>query len=222
VTSPAEQIRDACYRAGYYYAILQGLLARSVQGAGLPGGGMPGARPAAPLPGNPQAFYAQTDLRETVFRLEITLALAAPGTTIPAHGGSDANLGRALRQIPRLAAALDQDDEAAAARILERRIRAAQCCPAIDEVRRYRLLPSRAATGRPPACPYCGMWWLYARVGDDGRPDGQVECHVPGCADSAGWRPAATMGTDGHGRLCLAWADGRVQVVPDLTDDWAA
>ena len=221
MASPAEQIRSACHRAGYYYAILAGELARPATTAGMPGGA-PGRAAAAPVPGNQQAFYAQTGLREIVFRLEVALALAAPGTTLPRHGGSDRNLGRALRQIPRLTAALTEDDEAAAARILERRIRAAQACRAVDEVRRYRLLPRTAATGRPPACPFCQMWWLYAVIGDDGRPSGRVECHVPDCADSQGYRPTAMMGTDEHGRLCLAWADGRMQVVPDLTDDWAA
>jgi hypothetical protein len=220
VASSADLIRDACHRAAYYYVVLQGLLGQPPSRAGLPG--IPAGRAAPPLPGNQQAFFAQTGLREIVFRLEVALALAAPGTTIPAHGGSDKNLGRALRQIPRLAAALPEDDEAAAARILERRIRAAQACPAIDEVRRFRRLPRTAATGHPPCCPWCEQWWLFAVIGDDGRPSGRVECHVPDCLDCNGYRPAAMMGTDEHGRLCLAWiGTGRTQLVPDL-GDWAA
>jgi hypothetical protein len=80
---------------------------------------------------------------------------------------------------------------------------------AIDEAQRWRPLPSRA-------CPYCGCWFLRVLLDGAGRPTWHVECHAVRCCDGNGLRPAAAMGTDDHGRPVLAWADGRVETVPDL------
>lgn len=227
-STPAEFLRDGCTRAASYLMITDYLLTQIRSSVGLPG--IPVGRPAPPIPGNQEAFFAHTALRQTVLDLEEALRCALHGDpdlvedliehVRPVRGGSDGNIAEALKVIPRLAAGLDEDAEAAAALILERRIRVAQSCPDIDEARRHRRLPDRTPAGRPPCCPYCGMWWLFAVLADDGRPSGKIECHTPGCRDGNGFRPVAQMGTDEHGRLQLAWADGTVQPVPDLSGTW--
>jgi hypothetical protein len=141
-----------------------------------------------------------------VRRLEAALRYAMAGHPGLRRGGSDVNTREALKAIPKLAAGLDRDGEAAVVRILERWINEARCLPAIDEARQWRPLPSRA-------CPYCGFCWLRGDM--DTRPP-VVACFLVGCADGNGLRPAATMGTDEHGRPVLAWADGRVETVLEV------
>lgn len=206
MADPADLAREACTLLAGYLPVLERLVAEPVSAPGGSAGMTPRAADA-PEPWNGQAGRALMDAHEGVRRLESALRYAGPaGHPGQRRGGSAGNTAAALDAIPRLVAGLGQDADGAAARILERWITEARSLPAIDEARLWRPLPSRA-------CPYCGCWFLRGDM--DARPV-IITCFVPGCADSNGLRPAATMGTDEHGRPVLAWADGRVETVPDV------
>jgi hypothetical protein len=214
VTTPADLVRDSCAQLAGYRATLE----RVVTEPSSPQGGM-GPRPAdAPFPGDAQAFAALMVIWEKVPRLEASLKLAVAGHPGLRRGGSAGNFLDALSAIPALAAGLDEDAEAAAARILEWLVDLARAVPAIDEAQRWRYVRGRA-------CPYCGCWALKVLLDAAGRPSGHVECHAAPvvrdgimvfCTDGNGLRPAAAMGTDEHGRPALMWADGRVETAPDM------
>ena len=205
LTDPADLVREACALLAGYLPVLERLLAEPT--AEGPAPGMHGRAAGAPVPGNAQALYALMDAWESVPRLEAALRYAVTGHPGQRRGGSAGNIAAAFDAIPRLAAGLGEDAEAAAVRSLERRIHAARSVRAIDEVRRWRPLPGRA-------CPYCGACWLRADM--DARPV-MIACFCGYCpGDGNGLRPAASMGTDAHGRPVLAWADGLTETVPDL------
>ena len=205
MADPADLVREACTLLAGYVGILERLVAEpSAEG---PAPGMAGRPADAPLPGTVQALYALMVPWEGVPRLEAAQKYAITGHPGRRRGGSAGNIAAALAAIPKLAAGLDTDARDATVRILNRWINEARSVPAIDEGRRWRTLP------RPRACPYCGCWFLKADM--DGRPV-IITCFALDCADGNGLRPAATMGTDAHGRPVLAWADGRVETAPDL------
>jgi hypothetical protein len=216
MTTPADLVRDSCTQLAGYRAALE----RHVTQASSPQGGM-GPRPAdPPFPGDAQAFAALMVIWEKVPRLEAALRLAVTGRPGPRRGGSAGNFLDALAAVPGLAAGLDEDAEAVAARILEWLVDLARAVPAIDEAQRWRYVRGRA-------CPYCGCWALKVLLDAAGRPSGHVECHAAPvtrdgvevwCADRNGLRPAAMMGTDAHGHPALMWADGLVETAPDLEE----
>src|SRR6478752_1967420 len=106
-------------------------------------------RPAdTPEPWDATVGRALMDGHEGVRRLEAVLRYTLNGHPGQRRGGSTGNTTAALAAIPRLAAGLTEDDEAVAARIIERWVNAARAVAAIDEAERWRPVPSRA-------CPYC-------------------------------------------------------------------
>ena len=151
-------------------------------------------RPEPPLPGNAAAFGALMVIWEAVPRLEAALRLTVTGHPGARRGGSAGNFLDALHDIPRLAAGLDEDSEAAAARILDRLCNLARSIPDIDEAEQWRPLPSRA-------CPYCGCWFLKVLLGATGQPDGRVQC----------------FGHGEDGEPCrAAWPGGLLEIARDL------
>jgi hypothetical protein len=211
-TTPADLVRGNC---DVLPAYVSGLFAELLlAGPGSPDGApvRPSPPATAPPPGNAAAFYALTAIWEAVPRIEARLRYELTGHPGQRRGGSAGNFLLALAAIPKLAAGLDEDAEAWAARMLERLNDLARMQPGIDEAQRWRYVRGRA-------CPYCGCWTLKVLLDAAGRPAGHVECHShPSvrCADRNGLRPAAAMGTDERGRPVLAWADGRVETAPDL------
>lgn len=208
MTDPADLVREACTLLAGYSPRLERLLAELT--AEGPAPGMHGRAAAAPVPGNPPAFFAYMSIWASARWAEELLlyAVGASGRDEGERtGGSDANTLRLLtRVIPKLAAGVDEDTSGLVLRELEQRVNDARCVRAIDEAQVWRPLP-----GRP--CPYCGCCWLKADM--DSRPV-IIACFAVDCADGNGLRPVATMGTDDHGRPELAWADGRRETVPDL------
>jgi hypothetical protein len=218
LTTAADLVRDSCTALAGYRAALE----RHVTEPASPQGGM-APRPAdAPFPGDAQAFAALMVIWEKVPRLEASLKLAVAKHPGLRRGGSAGNFLDALDAIPGLAAGLDEDGEAAVARILEWLADVARKVPAIDEAQRWRYVRGRA-------CPYCGCFAaLRVLLDAKGNPAGHVECHAGPvvrdgimvfCADGNGLRPAAAMGTDEDGRPALMWADGLVETVPDNLED---
>ena len=204
MADPDGLAREACTLLAGYLPVLERLVAEPVSAPGGAAGMTPRAADA-PEPWNGQAGRALMDAHEGTRRLEAALRYAVTGHPGLRRGGSTMNTREALDAIPKLVAGLGRDAESATARILERWITEARSLPAIDEARQWRPLPSRA-------CPYCGCWFLRGDM--DARPV-IITCFVPDCADSNGLRPAATMGTDEHGRPVLSWADGLAETVPD-------
>lgn len=205
MATPADLVRDACVLLAGYLPVLERLLAEP--DAAGPAPGMHARSSETPEPWNAPAGRALMDAHEGVRRLEAALRYALNGHPGARRGGSAGNTAGALAAIPRLAAGLDGDAEAMAARILERWANEARAVPAIDEVRRWRPLPGRA-------CPYCQAAWLRADM--DARPV-TIACFCGYCpGDGDGLRPVAAMGTDEHGTPRLLWADGLVETAPDL------
>ncbi len=190
-----------------YLPVLERLVAEP--SAAGPAPGMTARSADAPLPGNPQAFNALMTPWEGVPRLEAALKYAVTGHPGLRRGGSKQNVGQALDAIPKLAAGLGKDEEAAAVRILDRWISEARAIPAIDEAQQWRPLRSRP-------CPHCRCYFLKVLLDGNGRPGGHIECFTVGCRDGSGQRCVAAMGTDERGRPVLAWADGLTETVPDL------
>src|SRR5215471_6926853 len=116
--------------------LLETLITEPGTSDGLPG--IPAPRAASPMPGNAQALLTLMSARETIVRLEAALRYGLTSHPGARRGGSDGNVADALRAIPKLAAGLDEDAEAAAARILERQIYLCQGCRDIDEAKKYR------------------------------------------------------------------------------------
>ena len=167
MTTPAELVRDHATQLAGYRNRLEDLITEHSTPTGTVG---MSPRPAdAPLPGNAPAFAALMVIWEAVPRLEAALRLAINGHPGQRRGGSHGNFLDALDAITRLGGALDEDAEAAVARILDRLCNVARIIPDIDEAQRWRALPSRA-------CPHCGCWFLKVLVGATGQPDGRVEC----------------------------------------------
>lgn len=206
MADPADLVLEACTLLGGLMDRLEHLVAEP---SSAPDGaaGMTPRAAEVPEPWDGPAGRALMDPHEGSRRLEAAIRYAKNGHPGQRRGGSTGNTKGALKAIPKLAAGLTEEGETAVLRIVEGWINAARLVPAIDEVTRWRPLP-----GRP--CPYCGYWALRADM--DGRPV-RITCFCGFCpGDANGLRPVATMGTDEHGVPRLAWADGRVETVPDL------
>jgi hypothetical protein len=210
LATPADLVREACDLVAGYLPRLEELTPEpDIAECAAPG--MTARPPAAPVPGNPQAFYAYTAIGSSARWAEDLLLYAvgaAPRDEDGRRGGSDANTIRVLTMvIPRLAAGAGDDTLGLLLRELGQRLDDARQVAGIDEARHWRALP------KPRACPYCGCWFLKADM--DARPV-IIMCHTVGCQDGNGLRPVATMGTDGSGVPELQWADGTAETVPDL------
>ena len=193
MATPGELVRDNAGQLAGYRDTLERLIGET---------STPGSTSAIsprhrepPLPGNAAAFGALMVIWEAVPRLEAALRLAGPaGWAGMRRGGSEGNFLAALKDIPKLAAGLDEDGEAAVARILDRLCNLARCIPDIDEAEQWRPLPSRA-------CPWCGCWFLKIKIGATGQPDGRVQC----------------FGHAEDGEPCrAAWPGGLLEIARDL------
>ena len=137
-------VRDNATQLAGYQATL-GELITETSTPGSTAGMAP--RPAdAPLPGNAQAFGALMVIWEAVPRLEAAIRLAIAGHPGRRRGGSPANFLEALQSIVALSGGLDEDGEAAAARILERLVRPG---PPHPRHRRGAAVAARAAASLP-------------------------------------------------------------------------
>jgi hypothetical protein len=206
VTNPADLVRDNCDQMpGYIDALFAELL--------LAGRGSADGAPvhlsrsaAAPLPGDAAAFYALTTIWEAIPRIEARLRYELNGHPGERRGGSGGNLLDSLAAIPKLAAGLDEDAEAWAARALEWLGNLAREHPGIDEAEQWRPVQARA-------CPFCGCYFLKVLLDAAKRPAGRIECfgHLPsGAPCRATWARLADIVPD------LARADEPTGTVPDL------
>jgi hypothetical protein len=211
LATPADLVREACDLLAGYMTILERLVAEpAVRDATA---GYTAVRLAeTPEPWNAPAGRALMDAHEGARRLEAALRYVQSGHPGPRRGGSPGNTMAALAAIPKLAAGLDEDGEAAAARLVERWVSQARAVPAIDEAQQWRYVPGRR-------CPYCTLYTLKVLLDDRGRPAGRIECHSHpsvACRDGNGMRPSAAMGTNDRGVPELQWADGLTETAPDL------
>ena len=204
MTNPADLVQEACDLLAGYLPVLERLVAEP--SADGPAPGMTARSADAPEPWNGPAGRALMDGHEGVRRLEAALKYMVAGHPGARRGGSAGNTMAALAAIPRLAAGLPDGAGDATVRVLNRWIGEAEALAAIDKARKWRTLP------RPRTCPYCGCWFLRADM--DARPV-TIVCFTVRCEDGNGLRPAATMGTDGHGVPVLMWADGRTEIAAD-------
>jgi hypothetical protein len=193
MTDPADLVQEAC-------DLLAGLLPRlrretAEPSAEGPAPGMHARGAAAPLPGNPPAFYAKTGIDASARQLEGILLYAAgarrPGP-LSARGGGDGGTLKALAAITRLIAKADDDLYRMVVSELEQRLGEAQQVRAIDEAERWRPVPSRA-------CPYCRCYFLKVLEDSRGQPAGRVGCfgHLPsGEPCRAAWASLAEIAQD--------------------------
>ena len=170
LTDPADLVREACDQIA---ALLPRLRRETAEPS--PEGhvtGTIGRHTAAPVPGNPPAFYAKTGIDATARQLEGILLYAAgarrPGP-LSARGGSDGGTLKALKAITRLIARADDDLYRMVISELEQQLNAARQVRAIDEAERWRPVPSRP-------CPYCRCYFLKVLEDARGQPAGRVGC----------------------------------------------
>jgi len=213
LTDPADLVQEAC-------VLLAGLLPRLRRETPVPdetafaAPGMTARPAAAPVPGNPPAFFAYTSIQSSA-RWAAELLLYAVGADMADDrwGGSDANTIRVLTEvIPKLAAgaklAADAGDEAygMVLRELDARLDEARQVRAIDEAEQWRPVRSRA-------CPYCGCFFLKVLLDAAKRPAGRIECfghRESGAPCRAAWGSLADIVPD------LARADALTETVPDM------
>jgi hypothetical protein len=213
LATPADLVREACDLLAVLLPRLERETAEpSAEG---PAPGMTGRPAAAPVPGNPPAFFAYTSIQSSARWAEGLLLYALEASERDElRGGSDANTVRVLTEvIPKLAAGAGDDAYGLVLRELDQRVDEARLVAAIDEAQRWRHVRGRA-------CPYCKcLVTIKVLLGRDLQPTGYVECRAAAsvrCADGNGRRPSAHISTDDHGRVVLAWADGLVEAAPDL------
>jgi hypothetical protein len=194
VADPADLVREACTLLAKYFPQLGRDAAEpSSEGSAVPG--MNARSAAAPLPGNPPAFYAYTSIWASArWAEELLLYAVGASSRDEQRGGSDDNTDKLLTQvIPKLAAGVDDDTYGLVLRELDQRVTEALTVSTIDEVQQWRPLPSRP-------CPYCRCFFLKVLLDMRGHPAGHIECfgHLP------------------SGKPCrAAWAS-LAEIVPDL------
>lgn len=214
LADPADLVREACDLLAGYLPQLARLTPEPDEGAPA-APGMTGRPAAAPLPGNAAALYALTGIHASARQLEGVLKYAAGARRagpLAVRGGSDKNTGEALKAICGLFAIAegDRDLERLVISELDQRLNETRSVAAIDEAQQWRHL-----RGRP--CPYCRCFFLKVLLDRAGRPAGHVECFGHD-ERGAPCRAVAAMGTDGHGRPVLAWADGLTETASDLEE----
>ena len=204
-----EIMQDTCQAVAGYLPTLERLVTEPPPPDGSP------VRPAppatTPLPGNPAAFYALTAAHATARHVEDLLLYEVARRPGRGRGGSDANTHAAYREIPKLAAGAGDDAFRLAITELDARLREIQSVPGIDENKRWRHLPKQAGQPLPPQCPFCEGFYLLADV-----ESLLIVCSAPGCHDSNGEPPVATISVDETGQPMLTWRDGRTGRAPAL------
>jgi hypothetical protein len=206
-----DQVEAACDELWRYMIVLEHLVTEPVSVAGGAAPGLHGRRADPPLPGHGQALGALMTAHEGLRRLESMLQASA-GLPVRRRPGSDGNTAALIEQLPRLAAAVHDGDRDTALYYLSKWIGEAKAVHGIDEARRWRHLPRRAGEALPPRCPYCLTYQLVADV-----EAAVVACSMPRCTDRNGAPPVATYEQSASGKRRLCWADGLVEVAPDLT-----
>lgn len=203
-----DQVQDLCQQTADYLERLEGLTVQPPSPTGAP------ARPRRPVMAPEpygQAGRVLMTIWEGVRRLEASLRRDVLGHLGQRRGPSEGNTTDTLAMIAKFASRLDDKPARRVHRQLSRWVGQAQAVPGIDEARRWRHLPRRAGEALPPQCPYCGTFFLLADV-----EALVVVCSFPGCEDSEGDPPVASMSIDETRRPVLTWADGRTQAAPDL------
>jgi hypothetical protein len=192
VTDPADLMQEACD----LLAVLLPRLRRETAWPSAEGlaAGTIGRHTAAPVPGNPPAFFACTSIGSSArWAEELLLYAVGASRRDEPRGGSDANTIRLLTMvIPRLAAGAGDDAFRLVIAELEQRLNAARQVPAIDEAERWRPVPSRP-------CPYCRCYFLKVKEDARGQPAGQVGCfgHLPsGEPCRSAWASLAEIAQD--------------------------
>jgi hypothetical protein len=190
LANPADLVREACDLLAGYMGTLELLVAEpSAEG---PAPGLSGRPADTPEPWDAPAGRALMDGHEGVRRLEAVLRYTLNGHPGARRGGSTGNTMAALDAIPRLAAGLSEDVEAASRRYLEHLINEAQKVRAIDEAEQWRPVSSRP-------CPYCRCYFLKVMIDPRGQPAGRVGCfgHLPsGEPCRAAWASLAEIAQD--------------------------
>ena len=193
MADPADLVQEACdLLAGLMPRLRRETIEPSAEGSAP---GMTGRPAAAPVPGNPPAFFAYTSIQSSArWAEELLLYAVGASKRDEARGGSDANTIRVLTEvIPKLAAGLDGDEAyGMVLRELDRRVNEAQKVRAIDEAEQWRPVPSRP-------CPYCGCFFLKVMIDSRGQPAGRVGCfgHTgPGEPCRAAWASLAEIAQD--------------------------
>jgi hypothetical protein len=199
LTDPADLVREAC-------DLLAALVPRLRRETPVPdetafaAPGMTARPAAAPLPGNPPAFFAVTSISSSARWAEDLLLYAVGGSEHAQRGGSDANTARLLTEvIPRLAAGAGDEAYGMVLRELDARVDEARSVRAIDEAEQWRYV------GDGSVCPFCGCSSLKVLLDAAKRPTGRIECFghgEDGAPCRAAWASLADIIPD------LARADG--------------
>lgn len=193
MADPANPMRDTCAQLAGYLPVLERLTPEPDSVMCAPG--MTARPAAAPVPGNPPAFFAVTGIWASARWAEgLMLYALGASTRDVVRGGSDANTAKVLLEvIPRLAAGVDEDTYGLVLRELSWRLNEVLCVRAIDEAEVWRPVRSRA-------CPSCGCFFLKVLLDAAEHPSGRVECfgHLP------------------SGEPCRAVWARLVDIVPDL------
>lgn len=160
-------------------------------------------------PWNESVATVLLDTHELVRRLESALRLMVTGNPGPRRGGSAGNTIIALRNIPRLAEAVDYHDRRQAARMVYRCTRRIGQLPAIDSIPRWERIRSGPG-GIPPRCENCKTYSLRLEIGS-----GKVVCAYPSCTGLDGYPPQGRLEISRlTGDAILCWRDGTVQGAP--------
>jgi hypothetical protein len=203
LADPVDLVREACTQLARYLPQLEEEVAEP-SAAGSAAGTI-GRASAAPVPGNPPAFFSVTSIWASARWAEAVLLYAVGASTRDSRGGSDANTVRVLTEvIPKLAAGVDEDTYGLVLRELEYRLTEAMSVRAIDEAQRWRSVPSRP-------CPRCRCYFLRVMEDAAGQPTGRVQCfgHLPsGEPCRAAWASLAEFAQDLE----------RAETAPDLEE----
>jgi hypothetical protein len=177
-TLPDGRLTDACGAAQRLHVVLEDLIQhRDTRHDNM---GRMATVVHASQPWNAQVAYLIFDLGKMVRALEGNLHLLISGT-VPERGGSDENTQLALRALPSLALAVDEQTTRLVAGQIENWCVAARTV--IGEVEPLSRLP-RPPGGSEPRCPWCDRQSLRIQI-----QAGIVRCVNPVCLDDDGDRP---------------------------------
>jgi len=194
LTGPADPVQEACVLLARMVPRLAELTPEPDYAVDAPG---MIARPvagitAAPVPGNPPAFFAYTSIQSSARWAEELLLYAVDASERELRGGSDANTVRVLTEVlPKLAAGVDDDTYRIVIAELDQRLDEARSVRAIDEAEQWRPVRSRA-------CPFCGCFFLKTLL-DARRQPGRIECfghRESGAPCRAAWASLADIVPD--------------------------
>lgn len=196
-TLPDGRLVNACNAAQRLHVVLEDLIQHQEARGDNLGRSATTVHPS--LPWNARVAYLIFDLAKLVRDLEANLHLLISGT-MPERGGSDRNTQLAIKALPDLALAVDQEVTALVASQVESWCQHARVV--IGEVEPLSRLPRVFGAGEV-RCPWCQRQSLRIQ-----SQAGIIRCVNPICFDEDGNRPAASMEIDADGQPQLAWWDG--------------